>query len=129
MLNGQGSDLPGDSTCFRHNGQSVPDYMLLRGSFKSFGVRREALGSLSDHAALYVTLPWVRPSALPPASRTTTVYKWVEGTSLSSYSESWRAWNRHTDTESFAQAFHAIIDQHESDVEQLATATESFLID
>lgn len=76
--------------------------MLLRGAYDSFAIHADALGSLSDHAALAVTLPWTRAVDSQPDMGARTVYRWVEGSSLADYSCSWRAWNKRTDSEQFA---------------------------
>lgn len=93
--------------------------MLIRGDFTSFSVLPGLVGSLSDHAALYVSVPWERSPAPIADTPTRLVYKWVEGSSLADYSHSWRAWNRYTDSPEFALAFHAIIDAHVGNVDQL----------
>ncbi len=56
------------------------------------------------------------------------VYRWVDGSSLSDYSRSWRAWNEFTDQPCFAAEFDSVIDAHCNDVESLASAVESFLL-
>lgn len=56
------------------------------------------------------------------------MYRWVEGTRLTDYSHSWRAWQQYTDTAAFVSAFNAVIDSHPDDVDALATAVESFLL-
>ncbi len=63
MLNGQSDDACGAYTCFKHNGNSTPDYMLVRGEFSTFSIVPSIVGSLSDHAALLATVPWAVPRA------------------------------------------------------------------
>ncbi len=118
----------GAFTCHRHNGDSTPDYMLVRGAFDSFSVARSLIGSLSDHSALVATVPWAVPRAQADHTTVRTVYRWVDGTSLADYSHSWRAWNRYTDSPGFASEFESIIDQHAHDLDALASAVESFLL-
>ncbi len=128
MLNGQGADMCGACTCFKHNGSSTPDYMFVRGSFSAFSVVPSLVGSLSDHAALLATVPWAVPHAVHPSTDSFTVYRWVEGSNLADYSHSWRAWNRYTDSPGFASEFEALIDAHSGDLDELAAAVESFLL-
>ncbi len=128
MLNGQSTDAVGAFTCLRHNGSSTPDYMLIRGDYSHFAVWTDLLGALTDHAALYVRLPWALLGTANVRGECTTVYRWVDGTSLADYSHSWRSWNAHTDSPDFAAEFTAIIDSHVGDIESLATAVEQFLL-
>ncbi len=128
MLNGQSDDVVGACTCTKHNGSSTPDYMLVRGAFGTFSVAPALLGSLSDHAALVCTVPWAVPRAPTSATAVHTVYRWVDGTNLADYSHSWRAWIRYSDSPSFASEFEAVIDANAHDLDALATAIESFLL-
>jgi hypothetical protein len=57
------------------------------------------------------------------------VYRWVDGTRLSNYSHSWRAWSEYTDNPAFAAAFNAVIAAHTADVDQLSLAVENFLLE
>lgn len=57
------------------------------------------------------------------------VYRWVDGTRLTDYSWSWRAWEQRTDTAEFADALTAIVDAQHVDVDALAFAVENFLLD
>ncbi len=102
--------------------------MLVRGAFGTFSVMPSLIGSLSDHAALVCTVPWAAPRAPTAPDTATTVYRWVDGTSLADYSHSWRAWNRHSDSPAFAGEFEAIIDANAHDLDALAAAVESFLL-
>ena len=52
------------------------------------------------------------------------VYRWVDGSSLSDYSRSWRVWNEYTDQPCFAAEFDSVIDAHCNDIESLALAVE-----
>jgi hypothetical protein len=102
--------------------------MLARGAYMQFTVCGSMLGSLSDHAALRVSLPWVLPRSANASLGSRTVYRWVEGSSLTDYSSSWVSWCKRTDTPEFADAFAAVVDSHQHDVDALATAVESFLL-
>ncbi len=97
--------------------------MFVRGAYTTFSVLHDALGSLSDHSALCATVPWVRDSTTHDRSESV-VYRWVDGSSLSDYSRSWRAWNEFTDSPDFAAEFDAVIDAHCTDTESLASAVE-----
>jgi hypothetical protein len=52
------------------------------------------------------------------------VYRWIDGTRLTDYSCSWRAWEQRTDTAEFAAALTAIVDAPHRDVDALAFAVE-----
>ncbi len=101
--------------------------MLIRGEYTAFSVLHDALGQLSDHSALRVTIPWARDGS-PHNRAESTVYRWVDGSSLSDYSKSWRAWNEYTDRPEFAADFDAVIDAHAHDVESLSSVVEHFLL-
>ena len=101
--------------------------MFVRGEYTTFSVLHDALGQLSDHSALCATIPWARDSTVHAAGESV-VYRWVDGSSLSDYSRSWRAWNEYTDSLDFAAEFDAVIDAHCSDTESLASAVEQFLL-
>jgi hypothetical protein len=79
----------------------VPDYLFVRGGFNTFFVFSELLGSLSDHSGLCVTLPWALPCNANATIPERTVYRWVDGTRLTDYSCSWRAWEKRTDEPDF----------------------------
>ncbi len=102
--------------------------MFIRGAFDSFTVAPSLVGSLSDHAALLATVPWTVPRAHTASTAAQTVYRWVDGTNLADYSHSWRAWNRYSDSLGFASEFEAVIDAHADDLDALASAVESFLL-
>jgi hypothetical protein len=56
------------------------------------------------------------------------VYRWVDGTRLSNYSHSWRAWSQHTATPEFAQQFSVVLTTHAASVDDMAFAVEQFLL-
>jgi hypothetical protein len=102
--------------------------MFARGGFNTFSVVPELLGSLSDHSALFVVLPWSIPCNATAAFGERTVYRWVDGTRLTDYSCSWRAWEKHTDSDDFVTPLTAIVDAPHADVDALALAVESFIL-
>jgi hypothetical protein len=98
--------------------------MFSRGNYTDFCVCKNLLGSLSDHSALCVTLPWSVTSVPNAIHHERTVYRWIEGTRLSDYSVSWRAWAEHTNSITFAVDFDAIVKQHAQDIDALSLAVE-----
>lgn len=129
LLNGCFEAASGQLICIKHNGGSICDYILLRGTTNSFSVCPEVLGSLSDHCALTCTLPWVPTTTRQQDCTATVVYRWVDGTSLSNYSDSWRAWEQHTDTQEFAQKLSDVANCHVGNIDELSHNVEQLLID
>lgn len=96
------------------------DYVNVRGVCKQFGVLPHVLKGLSDHVVLHGSIDFKAAKRQLPASPPRTLYKWVEGSSLQDYADSWRAWNSYTDTPGFAQRLHAVIDTWGDNTEGLA---------
>lgn len=128
FLNGTFGTASGDFTCIRHNGASVCDYLLVRGQATNFTVNGNVLGVLSDHRLLHCTLPWVPSRAQQATAPPTTVYRWVDGTSLSDYAVSWQKWRSHTDSQDFAVQFQTILDTWQGDIDALSDKVENFLL-
>lgn len=78
------------------------------------------LGNLSDHCALVCTLPWVPTTSQPHVHTATEVYRWVDGTALDNYSDSWKAWERHTDTVEFTQKLAEVANRHPDNIDDMA---------
>ena len=129
MCNGQSMDLHGSRTCHKYNGSSTVDYMFIKGSYNTFSILPDLLGSLSDHSALLISLPWSVQNASNAVQPERTVYRWVEGTRLLDYSFSWHAWSKHTNKSEFADQFDAVIKAHASNIDDMAFAVENFLLD
>ena len=87
-------DLEGATTCSRHNGTSVVDYMALRGVPMHFEVVGEVAEGLSDHAPIMCRLLAPPPPVQNGGAVGGQQYKWVGGDSLDSYSHSWKLWER-----------------------------------
>jgi hypothetical protein len=92
-------------------------------------VLNTVLGHLSDHCTLSVVVPWSCARVSEVAENPTTVYRWVDGSSLADYSHTWRAWNRHTDSPEFAAAFTAVLDTHVGDQDLLTSRVEFFFLE
>lgn len=50
----------------------------------------------------------------------TEVYRWVDGTALDNYSDSWKAWERHTDTVEFTQKLAEVANRHPDNIDDMA---------
>ena len=104
-LNGSHGDSGGSATCHRHNGQSVVDYICVRGKSLHFAVSTGLFAGLSDHSPLICRVEGPISTSAPTASPARTVYKWVEGSSLSDYSNSWSRWEAFGNDSGFVTRF------------------------
>ena len=56
------------------------------------------------------------------------MYRWVDGTRLSNYAQSWIAWSEYTAKPAFAASFAAVLASHDADVDDMSVAVEQFLL-
>ena len=89
-----------------------------------FSTFPELLGALSDHSGLCATLPWSLARDATAAQGQRITYRWIEGTRLTEYSCSWRAWESYTDKPDFAAQLTEIVDAPHANVDALAQAVE-----
>lgn len=109
------------------------DYICTRAPVSDFTTCQMISQGISDHSPLWCKLAFSsrnNPPSTPLAPPTTDfIYQWVEGTHITNYSESWRAWEDHGNNQGFVDRLQSIVDDFDLDPQLGITRVENLLLE